>query len=54
MINVLGCLRTHFQCRAGKCKYEWDDDNCYESCIHSSWKDDGTKDCTDGSDEAGK
>ena len=44
------CDVDQFECTAGVCNYT-DNDNCYGSCIRSSWVNDGTADCSDGSDE---
>merc|ERR1712018_155038 len=49
-IIVTRCGANQFQCSAGNCIY-YDNANCDGPCIKSDWVNDGTADCTDGSDE---
>ena len=45
------CGADQFQCKSGNCIYI-DNGNCDGPCIQSSWVNDGTPECSDGSDES--
>ena len=44
------CGSNQFQCRSGICKHDGNAD-CDGPCIKKDWVNDGSMDCTDGSDE---
>ena len=44
------CGSNQFQCRSGICKHDSNAD-CDGPCIKKDWVNDGSMDCTDGSDE---
>ena len=48
--GAITCGADQFQCKSGICAYTANS-NCHGPCIRSNWRNDGTKDCTDGSDE---
>ena len=48
--GAITCGADQFQCKSGICLYT-DNSNCNGPCILSDWTNDGTEDCTDGSDE---
>ena len=50
LTGAITCGANQFQCKAGICLYT-DNSNCHGPCIRSDWRNDGTEDCSDGSDE---
>ena len=48
--GAITCGADQFQCKSGICLYT-NNSNCHGPCIHGDWANDGTNDCSDGSDE---
>ena len=48
--GAITCRADQFQCKSGICLYT-DNSNCNGPCIRGDWANDGTNDCSDGSDE---
>ena len=48
--GAITCRTDQFQCKSGICLYT-DNSNCNGPCIRGDWANDGTNDCSDGSDE---
>ena len=44
------CGADQFECKAGVCIFS-NNNNCHGPCIKNSWVNDGTAECSDGSDE---